>query len=162
MHWQVDERYEGPIVRVKRLRDDVELPAYQTTGAAGFDLALADDLTLAPRELKLASTGLVFAAPIDHMLLITYRSSTPRKWGVEVLNGILDEDYCGDDDECKLQVRNLDADFKTIPKGTRLGQGIFVPISRASFVEAHVMGKSRGGFGSTGTGLEPRPVRREL
>lgn len=162
MHWQIDERREGPTVRVKRLHDHVQIPEYQTSRAAGFDLAPCHDVTLAANELKLVDTGLVFSTPTDHMLFITYRSSTPRKWGIEVLNGILDEDYCGDDDECKLQVRNLAGHVKTIPAGTRIAQGVFVPISRASFVETDSMGKSRGGFGSTGTGLEPRPVRLEL
>lgn len=145
--------YVEHVVKVKRLRDDVELPAYQTKGAAGFDIAIADELRLNPGELKLVSTGLVFAAPRSHMLYITFRSSTPRKWGVTVLEGILDEDYCGDEDECKLQVVNLytnPLDFVTIPAHTRIAQGIFVPVSQAIFMEATRMGKSRGGFGSTG------------
>lgn len=158
-------------VKVKRLRPDVEIPQYHTDGAAGFDLALADTLFLEPGEIKLAPTGLVFAAPRNHMMYITFRSSTPRKWGVTVLEGILDEDYCGDDDECKIQVMSLarrapfhgvKQDVIQIPAGTRIAQGIFVPVTRGEFVECDTMGESRGGWGSTGTGLEPRPVRKEF
>ncbi len=140
----------NPAVRVKRLRPDVEIPKYQTAGAAGFDLALADGLYLAGREIKLAPTGLVFATPPNHMLYITFRSSTPRRWGVTVLEGILDEDYCGDEDECSIQVMNLSWGARTIPAGTRIAQGVMVPISRVNFQEVDHMGKSRGGFGSTG------------
>lgn len=146
--------YVNHSVAVKRLRPDVSLPKYQTQGAAGFDLAIADDLTLAPGEIKLVSTGLVFATPRNHMLYITFRSSTPRKWGATVLEGILDEDYCGNEDECKLQVMSIKnggpLDFVRIPAGTRIAQGIFIPISRGEFHETNDMGESRGGFGSTG------------
>lgn len=147
-------------VHVKRLRPDVEIPEYQTEGAAGFDLAIADDLHLASGQTKLAGTGLVFATPRNHMLYITFRSSTPRKWAVTVLEGILDEDYCGDEDECKLQVMNLDVGTRFVPRGTRIAQGVIIPIAKAQFVEVKTMGKSRGGFGSTGTG--PRRVKHEF
>lgn len=147
-------------IRVKRLHPDAELPSYQTIGAAGFDLAVVEDLNIAPGEIKLAGTGLVIAPPRHHMLYITFRSSTPRKWGVTILEGIVDEDYSGDEDEISLQAMSLTHKFVSIPAGTRIAQGVFVPISRGHFVEATEMGKSRGGFGSTD--LLPRPVGRKF
>lgn len=150
----IEEVFRSPIanpeIRIRRLRDDVDIPKYETARAAGFDLAIADDLDLKPHEIKRAPTGLVFAAPRFHMLYITFRSSTPVRWGVTVLEGILDEDYCGDEDECSLQVMNLEGVPKIIPAGTRIAQGIFLPITRAEFIENDEMGESRGGFGSTG------------
>lgn len=141
-------------VPVKRLREDVQIPEYHTGKAAGFDLAIADRITVGSAgydgQIVLAGTGLVIAAPIDHFLYITFRSSTPRKYGVTVLEGIVDEDYCGDEDEIKLQIMNLSKAAKTIPAGTRLAQGVFIPVAQGVFYESNVMGKSRGGFGSTG------------
>lgn len=94
--------------------------------------------------------------------------------------GILDEDYCGPTDEvCLLLKRDelWDSPYEplglrevltslldqqshiasayqqahTIPAGTRLAQGVFVPIVQAAFTEVKgPIAKDRGGFGSTG------------
>ncbi len=139
-------------VAIKRLRDDVEIPKYETPGAAGFDLAIADDLIFGPsdKDVGLVPTGLVIATPPGHMLYITFRSSTPRKWGVTVLTGIVDSDYCGEEDELKIQVQRMSSATVFIPAGTRIAQGIIVPVHQVGFREVDEMGKSRGGFGSTG------------
>lgn len=138
-------------VRFKRVHPDAIVPEYHTRGAAGFDLSCVEDITLCDDSPIYAPTGLVIATPEDHMLLITHRSSTPRKWGVTVMNGIVDEDYCGDKDELKLQVRRIRPNSMVhISAGTRIAQGIFVPVSRGKFIEVDEMGDSRGGWGSTG------------
>ena len=64
--------------------------------------------------------------------------------------GIVDEDYCGDEDEIKIQVMSiLWSGGSKIPQGSRIAQGIFVPVSQASPLGVDMMGESRGGFGST-------------
>ena len=40
-------------VRIRRLHDSVALPAYQTDGAAGFDLAASEDVLVAPSSIAL-------------------------------------------------------------------------------------------------------------
>lgn len=150
----MDERMDGPEIRFKKVHPDALTPQYMTRGAAGFDLAPIEDIILRNERPALFSTGLVIAAPADHMLLITHRSSTPRKFGVTVMNGIVDQDFCGDDDVLHLQVRTIYDITKyrvvKIPAGTRIAQGIFVPITTEQFTEVEEMGKSRGGWGSTG------------
>lgn len=144
-------------VNYKRVHPDALVPKFMTPGSAGFDLAPVEDviLTNEPKPL-MAMTGLVIAAPRDHMLFITHRSSTPKRWGVTVHNGVVDQDYSGDEDELGLMIRQLwPVDDTTtfpnhIPAGTRIAQGIFIPITRAGFFEVEWMGASRGGFGSTG------------
>lgn len=142
----------GRRIEVKKLRPNVEIPRYETERSAGFDLATADDVIFhGPGEIQLVPTGLVIATPTDHMLLITFRSSTPLRHGVTVLTGIVDSDYCGDEDEIKLQVQNLKlAPMNFIPAGTRIAQGVFLPVTRPQLMEVEEMGASRGGFGSTG------------
>ena len=85
------------------------------------------------------------------MLEIKDRSSTLKKKGLLVTTGFVDNDFCGDTDEILLQVYNLtDADVK-IEKGERLGQGVFIKIEIAQWIETDMMnGESRGGFGTTG------------
>lgn len=131
-------------------RGQAVTPTYESAKAAGFDLTTAEHVVLQPGTVALVTTGLVIACPPGHMLYLTFRSSTPKRYGVMVLEGILDEDYCGDDDHVKLQLWNFTDKPQTIPLGTRIAQGIFVPVTRGEFVEVDKMGESRGGFGSTG------------
>ena len=64
------------------------LPAYQTAGAAGFDLASSVDMIVEPGEVALVPTGLVIEVPAGHFLGIFARSSTPLKRGLMVANGV--------------------------------------------------------------------------
>src|ERR1051325_828434 len=91
-------------VRIRRLHPAVPLPAYQTPGAAGFDLAASADVDIAPGAIALVPTGLVIQVPPGHCLGIFARSSTPLKKGLMVANGVgvIDQDYCGPEDEGKI------------------------------------------------------------
>ena len=140
-------------VSIRRLDPAVPLPSYQTAGSAGFDLAASVDMTIAPGEIALVPTGLVFAVPAGHFLGIFARSSTPLKRGLTVANGVgvLDSDYAGPTDELKIQLMNVTAAPVEIRRGDRLAQGVILPFVRAEFEEAAgAAGPDRGGFGSTG------------
>jgi dUTP pyrophosphatase len=145
------------IVRFQKTRD-VPDPEYHSPLAAGFDLAIAVDANLWPGEANVFPTGLIIQAPEHHMLLVTPRSSTFRKWGVHLGNtvGIVDEDYCGPEDELMLYLSRPSQDGngagpRSIPAGTRLAQGIFVPVTRGLFVQqTNPISATRGGWGSTG------------
>ncbi|MDD2785311.1 MAG: dUTP diphosphatase [Patescibacteria group bacterium] len=139
-------------VRITKLKNDVELPAYQTEGAAGFDLAAAEDCTVPPGQSFLVPTGLVIATPPGHALFLTARSSLFKKKGLMLANGVgtIDSDYCGPNDQIFLSCYNPGQTPVSVSKGERLAQGIFVPFTRAEFYEAQADGQNRGGFGSTG------------
>lgn len=132
---------------------DVASPRYQTPGAAAFDLAAAADLRVAPGQLALVPTGLVFAVPEGHFLAIVARSSLPKR-GLIVANGlgVLDSDYRGPADQAQVLVLNYTDTEVTIAKGDRIAQAFVLRVPRVTFVpltheeDAH----SRGGFGSTG------------
>src|SRR5690242_4757344 len=96
-------------VRISRLDPSIVLPEYQTAGAAGFDFAAAADVVVAPRSVALVPTGLVIEVPRGHFLGVFARSSTPLKRGLMIANGVgvVDEDYCGPQDEVKIQVLNF-------------------------------------------------------
>lgn len=141
-------------VRIRRLRPDVPLPAYQTPGAAGFDLAASEEVRIAPNAVALVPTGLVIRVPDGYFLGIFARSSTPLKRGLIVSNGVgvIDADYCGVDDEIKIQVLNVTREPVTIKAGDRIAQGLFIPVARATWDETSedLRTGSRGGFGATG------------
>ena len=140
-------------VRLFRRAPHVNAPAYQTPGAAGFDLAASADLVVQPGEVALVPTGLVIEVPRGHFLGVFARSSTPLKRGLMVANGVgvVDSDYCGPDDEIKIEVFNFTASAVTVRKGDRLAQGVIIPFVRAEWEESGASDKPvRGGFGATG------------
>jgi dUTP pyrophosphatase len=141
-------------VRIRRLRASVRLPEYQTSGAAGFDLAASEDVVVAPHAIALVPTGLVIAVPDGYFLGVFSRSSTPLRRGLIVSNGVgvIDSDYCGATDEIKIQVLNVTGDPVTVKTGDRIAQGLFIPVARAVWNESNedLRAGSRGGFGATG------------
>jgi dUTP pyrophosphatase len=147
-------------VPIQRIDPAVRIPQYQSPGAVAFDIAAAQDIYVNRGEIALVPTGLVVKVPDDCALLLCSRSSAPKKYGIIPPHGlgVIDQDYCGPDDELKIQVMGLvDAGpflaqaQPTIYKGDRIAQGLLVPCVRAEFVEVESsMAASRGGFGSTG------------
>ena len=140
-------------MKIFRKDPSVILPAYHTSGSVAFDLAANEDMVIPPREIRLIPTGLVICTPENHMLLVAARSSTPMKKGLMLANGIgiVDQDFCGPDDEIKIQVYNFTDKPVEVKKGDRLAQGLFLHLERVEWEEiTSLPEKSRGGFGSTG------------
>jgi dUTP pyrophosphatase len=139
-------------VPILRLHDAAQQPRYATPGSSGFDLCTAEAAEIAPGEIVLVGTGLVFATPPGWCLLVCLRSSTPRKFGVIQPHavGIIDEDYRGPADELRLQLLNFTQAPAHIPAGSRIAQGVFVRADRADWSTHDPAAVSRGGFGSTG------------
>ena len=141
-------------LKIKRLQPDVSLPEAATGGAAAFDLAAAADVEIPPRSIRLVGTGLVIGVPSGYFLGIFARSSTPLKRGLMVANGvgIIDSDYCGPQDEIKIQVLNITDAPVTVRRGDRIAQGIVLPSPRVEWEEVEELRvPTRGGFGSTGS-----------
>lgn len=134
----------------------IELPSYQTSGAAGMDLiaAVADDkpLTLLPNKRALVPTGLVFEIPGGFEGQIRPRSGLAFKHGITCLNtpGTVDSDYRG---EVKVLLINLGEEPFEIKRGMRIAQMVIAPVTQASVIEisaASATARGAGGFGSTG------------
>lgn len=140
-------------VTIKRIDISLPLPTYATAGSVGFDLLCREDTGIAPRTLGRIPANVIVQTPPGYMLLVTLRSSTPRRKGLLVPHGvgIIDQDYCGEGDEIMLQVYNFLDEAVTVQRGERIAQGMFVPIMQVNWNEVDEVGKGRGGFGSTGT-----------
>lgn len=139
-------------IKYKKI-DHVSAPEYQTPGAVGFDLECAKDINVPGRSMVRVSTGLVIEVPEGIALILAPRSSTFSKYGLIMPHsiGVIDQDYSGNDDEVLLQMYNVGPANVFVPQGTRIAQGLFIPVERATFVEqASALAESRGGFGSTG------------
>ena len=142
-----------PTIRIHRLHPHIEIPGYQTEGAAAFDLAASERVVIAPGEVTLIPTGLVIEVPAEMFLAVFARSSTPLKRGLMVANGVgvVDSDYCGPRDELKIPVVNITTKSVEVRPGDRIAQGIILPAPRVAWEEVtEVTAASRGGFGSSG------------
>lgn len=82
----------APRLHLKRLPhgEGLELPAYETAGAAGMDLRAAvteaEPLTLAPGKRALVPTGLIMEIPQGFEAQIRPRSGLAFKNGITCLN----------------------------------------------------------------------------
>jgi dUTP diphosphatase len=139
-------------VTIKRIDTSLPLPTYATAGSVGFDLICREDIEVAPRKLARIPGNVIMQTPPGYMLLLTMRSSTPRRKGLLIPHGVgvIDQDYCGEGDELMVQVYNFRDEAVTVLRGERIAQGIFVPVTRVVWHEVDDVGKGRGGFGSTG------------
>lgn len=133
------------------------LPAYQTAGAAGFDLAAAvpegSKLVIEPLARHLVPTGISLQLPKGFEAQIRPRSGLALTHGVTVLNapGTIDCDYRGE--VCVLLI-NFGSEPFEVKRGLRIAQLIVAPVVRAALTlvrELDGSGRGAGGFGSTGT-----------
>ncbi|HPU94850.1 MAG TPA: dUTP diphosphatase, partial [Candidatus Gracilibacteria bacterium] len=105
------------------------------------------------KSLGLIPANIVVEVPAGYMLIVASRSSTPKKKGLSTPHGfgIIDHDYCGPEDEVKIQVFNFTDDVVSIMRGEKIAQGVFVRIDKFEWEEVNeIREESRGGFGSTG------------
>lgn len=139
-------------VTIKRIDTRLPLPTYATIGSVGFDLICRENTEIAPRSLGLIPGNVIVRTPPGYMLLLTLRSSTPRRKGLLIPHGVgvIDQDYCGEGDELLIQVYNFSDEAVTVERGERIAQGIFVPVAQVTWDEVDDVGQGRGGFGSTG------------
>lgn len=150
-----DTRLTVNLVRLPH-GEGLDLPAYETKGAAGMDLRAAipsgETLTIFPGKRTLVPTGFVFEIPEGFEGQVRPRSGLAFKHGITCLNtpGTVDSDYRG---EVKVLLINLGEDVFEITRGMRIAQMVIAPALQARAVEvseANDTARGAGGFGSTG------------
>lgn len=143
-------------VLVKRTNPNAVIPSYKTDGAACFDLMTQEDIYLrtlnASDKAMMVHTGLAFEIPKGYHMKIFLRSSTGLNTHLRLANGtgIIDADYRG---EVMLLVENVSKYPVSIPKGTRIAQGMIeknIPVVFEEVKELSDTQRGQGGFGSTG------------
>jgi dUTP pyrophosphatase len=146
------------VVQVMRLPhgDDLPLPDYQSTYAAGMDLLAAvaanAPVVIGPGARALIPTGIAIALPEGTEAQVRPRSGLAVKCGITVLNapGTIDSDYRG---EIRVLLVNHGSEPVTIERGMRIAQLVVAPVLRAQIVEVDALSETArgtGGFGSTG------------
>lgn len=141
------------VVPIKRLDPTVELPQYAYEGDAGLDLRASEDVTLAPFERRLISTGLAIAIPEGYAGFVQPRSGLALKQGLSMANtpGLIDAHYRG---ELKICAINLDPHEPIrIQRGDRIAQLVIQKVPVVKLVEVNELNdtdRGDGGFGSSG------------
>jgi dUTP pyrophosphatase len=139
-------------IKIKRFDKILPLPAYKTAGAAAFDLCSRIDVIVPLHQVTLIPLNIAVEVPVGYHSILMSRSST-QKLGITPANGLglIDQDYCGDNDELHFAVINhTDHEIK-IEKGTRLAQLLIEKTETIEILEVEKLdGPNRGGFGTTG------------
>ncbi|MDD3853058.1 MAG: dUTP diphosphatase [Syntrophomonadaceae bacterium] len=142
-------------VLLKRIHsNDLPLPQYMTSGAAGVDLyaAVNEETILKPGQRMLIPTGIAISLPQGYEAQIRPRSGLAINHGITLLNapGTIDADYRG---EIKVIVINLGDKEYILKKGERIAQMVFSQVETAQLVEVQDLDntdRGEGGFGHTG------------
>jgi dUTP pyrophosphatase len=136
--------------RVSKYPDAV-LPTRATKGSAGYDFTVAEETFCPYNQVTYVPTGIKMQIDEGYELRLSIRSSSPKKYGVVLANGIgvIDSDYYNNtDNEGHIMFAILP--FKgdvTFKKGDRIGQGV---ISKFYLTDDDAAeGTRSGGFGST-------------
>lgn len=139
-------------VKITRIDETLPLPEYKTAGAVAFDLYARKQARIAPGESVRIPSNVIIETPPGYMLLLAARSSLSKKSGLMLANGIgiIDQDFCGPEDEIQLAIINVGSQTHIVERGERIVQGILIKIERAEWEEAEIDAITRGGFGSTG------------
>jgi dUTP pyrophosphatase len=142
-------------VHIQKLKgnDDLFLPRYMTSGAAGMDIvaAVMQEEIIRPGGRKKIPTGIAIALPEGYEAQIRPRSGLAIKEGITLLNspGTIDADYRG---EIALVVINHGEQPFIIKRGMRLAQMVIQKIYTVEWVEAEELpatARGAGGFGHT-------------
>lgn len=145
-------------VRVYRLRESARLPLRAHDHDAGMDFFFAPEnnepVVLQPNQSAVLGTGLKIGVPEGHMLQIMNKSGVASKR--QLITGACVVD-CGYNGELFVNLQNIGTTEQVIEPGTKLAQGVFIPISSPILVEidedvvySRRTARGAGGFGSTG------------
>lgn len=137
-------------IKIKYIRDIKPIQFYD--GGDWIDLRAGEDIELFAGSYYEIPLGVAMELPKGYSAIIIPRSSTFKKWGIIQTNsvGLIDESYCGDNDEWKLPIMAM---RKTkIHKNDRICQ--FRVIKQSDYLDFKVVktlgNTDRNGFGSTG------------
>lgn len=138
---------------VSKFTNENLLPKRETAHAAGYDLKVAEPVTIEPDEIKLVPTGVKAYMQAGEVLFLFDRSSNPRKKGLVLINsvGVIDGDYYGNPDNeghIFVQMKNISDKTVVLEPLERIVQAVFTPFLVVDGDQAD--GVRTGGFGSTG------------
>ena len=143
---------------VKLLRPNAKLPARETAGSVGFDIAacLDGDVLIEPGETRMIGSGFAIALESGFAAFIYARSGLGIKSGIVPANcvGVVDSDYRG---EIIVGLKNTSNEPFQVSDGDRIAQMVIAKCALPEPVQIEDLDETQrgsGGFGSTG-GIRP-------
>ena len=139
------------MLRVQKTCNASKLPCRSSEGAAGYDLYSVENQMIYAGGQSMIDVGIRMTVPPGTYGRIAPRSGLAVKHGIDVLAGVIDEDYQGD--VKVILINHGDKDFQ-VSVGDRVAQLVIEKIATPevkhviSFDEETQRGD--GGFGSTG------------
>ena len=145
---------EQIVIKISKTNPSVQMPRYESAGAAGLDLRafLEKDICLKPLCRAKVPTGLQMEIPKGCEGQVRPRSGLAAQFGVTVLNspGTIDSDYRG---TLEIILINLGSQDFNVKNGDRIAQLVIAPVIRPVLEEADSLSvtlRGNNGFGSTG------------
>ncbi len=139
-------------IKVKYFTEEIEKLAYIDGVSDWIDLRAAETVTLRQGDFKLIPLGVAIALPPGYEAHVVPRSSTFKNYGLLQVNscGVIDGSYCGDEDMWYMPV--YATRDTVVTKNDRICQFRIMENQPKLVFEqvAHLEGKNRGGFGTTG------------
>lgn len=142
-------------LKIKKVREEAQLPINATLGAAGMDLyaCTREPITLTPGCLTTIPTGIAIELPSAEYAAFVYaRSGLGIKHGICLSNGVgvIDSDYRG---EICVGLCNVSSTYYVIQPGERIAQMVIQPVAQPEIDETDMLSDTErgiGGLGSTG------------
>ena len=113
-----------PVVKVKKINVDANVPTLSNKGDAGLDLQTMEPVTLLPGKRVKLPTGLAMEIPEGMYGRIEPRSKLADKYGIDVLAGVVDATYRG---EIQAVIINHGEDPVEFRKGDKIAQMVIKP-----------------------------------
>lgn len=121
-------------------------------GDAGLDLRCAQGFLLPAHGTRFVMCGIRVELPKGTFGAIRSRSGLARKWGVNVIDGTVDEGFRG---EVGVTMRNDGPNDRRFERGERICQMViipYVPVVTEAADELSDSERGTAGYGSTGLG----------
>lgn len=141
-------------IKLKKLRDNVQIPTRGSEYAAGYDLyaAITSPVIITPHTTVKIGTGIAVEIPNGYFGAVFARSGLATKEGLRPANavGVCDSDYRG---EYIVALHNDSDTPRTVTPGERIAQLVIMPYLQVDFEEVNELSdtvRGEGGFGSTG------------
>lgn len=144
------EEEKSECLHFVKCRNSATAPTLGSDGAAGYDLYAAEHVTIMPNTRIKVAIGLKMKIPAGYCGRICSRSSVALKQGIDVVAGVIDEDYRG---EVLVGLHSTRPTPYKFEIGDRIAQMLILKVHKPELVEVQELDETlrgEGGFGSTG------------
>ena len=140
-------------VWIKRFDKEIPLPAYKSPGAVCVDLYARETIRIPAGKVAIIPLNIAIEIPKGYWGMVVPRGST-HKLGILMVNSmaVVDEDFCGDNDEYVFPGLNFTDKEVVIERGLRIAQMMIMKYEKFEFEEVNKLDNpDRGMLGTTGS-----------